>query len=614
MDLLPLKEFLDTNYSPTDWERTQIQEYLEISAQQQSILNADVEAALQALEAAKQRRDDLSSRIEKYRYLLSPIRRLPPDVLITIFRHCLPEDHNGIMSLSEAPLVLPLVCRQWREVALNDPFLWSTLHIPIPDFPRLQTRRGAPSCAITDALKQIWAKRMEERNRAVEGWLSRAKSLKLSISISVDRLESGYFYEACSQEPVKAQVSLLQRYSPQWKNLQISAPTNLLALFMDTPAMQTRGLRSLELDFCRSKPRSKITSFTPGSLITSKALTSIRIASVWVPPRTFLQIPISWSNITELSFLSSRNEMCSEASLDTRSALKLLSRCPNLRTCVMTISGTSRTASQPEPSGPIHVTLPRLESLVWIQKRGAPFPPLSDLDLDLPALHTLSVFNAYDVRAIGRSPVPGLVKRYSQTIKTLSFQHRYISTTELREVLKLAKNVKTLDIGPSPPHFGSRMVCADGYWDSSDDHYEEDSDSALRPQTAHFDASVLAAMAATSSDRLCPNLSTLCVRLGSRKEFNQDDLVAFIRSRRLRGGMGEGGPRLTCVKVLFPAIRNLNSESSRQDVQGSLLDTLREGPDVDLGGLRVEVQWARRDDNLKYAEIEKRTWDPCMGL
>ena len=93
------------------------------------------------------------------------ISSLPPEILQEIYLN-----HPGYQHEMEWPLTasrhpciegqecqslcwlaVSRVCRQWREVALNDPFLWSTLHIPIPYFPRLQTRRGAPSCAITDA-------------------------------------------------------------------------------------------------------------------------------------------------------------------------------------------------------------------------------------------------------------------------------------------------------------------------------------------------------------------------------------------------------------------------------------------------------------------------------
>ncbi|KAF7363894.1 hypothetical protein MSAN_01047400 [Mycena sanguinolenta] len=55
----------------------------------------------------------------------------PPETLAEIFLFCLPFHRGGhpiIPNPNEAPLVLCAVCRQWRNIALDTPYLWRSLY------------------------------------------------------------------------------------------------------------------------------------------------------------------------------------------------------------------------------------------------------------------------------------------------------------------------------------------------------------------------------------------------------------------------------------------------------------------------------------------------------
>ncbi|KAG2037881.1 hypothetical protein BDR03DRAFT_831810, partial [Suillus americanus] len=66
--------------------------------------------------------------INLHRRLVSPLWRLPTEILSQIFCHCLPqipEPHElQPPSTLTAPMLLTKICRQWREIAVGMPNLW----------------------------------------------------------------------------------------------------------------------------------------------------------------------------------------------------------------------------------------------------------------------------------------------------------------------------------------------------------------------------------------------------------------------------------------------------------------------------------------------------------
>ncbi|KAJ7122296.1 hypothetical protein C8R44DRAFT_590585, partial [Mycena epipterygia] len=52
-----------------------------------------------------------------------PILTIPSELTSEIFLHCLPDEPVSA-SASTAPMLLGMVCREWRFVAHGDPRLW----------------------------------------------------------------------------------------------------------------------------------------------------------------------------------------------------------------------------------------------------------------------------------------------------------------------------------------------------------------------------------------------------------------------------------------------------------------------------------------------------------
>ncbi|PBK60259.1 hypothetical protein ARMSODRAFT_733770 [Armillaria solidipes] len=73
--------------------------------------------------------DVISPMLDKYHSFHAPIRRLSPEVLLSIFSHLQP----GPMPLKDdAPWVLTRVCSSWRDIVTHTSTLWSTIRMDCP--------------------------------------------------------------------------------------------------------------------------------------------------------------------------------------------------------------------------------------------------------------------------------------------------------------------------------------------------------------------------------------------------------------------------------------------------------------------------------------------------
>lgn len=96
-------------------------------------------------EILENQRASIEDAIQKHRQVLSPVRRLPIEILAKIFHHCVeypahakPDALDGgkytFDTASDSTLwVIERVCRQWRAAVIGDNTLWSFINIFITD-------------------------------------------------------------------------------------------------------------------------------------------------------------------------------------------------------------------------------------------------------------------------------------------------------------------------------------------------------------------------------------------------------------------------------------------------------------------------------------------------
>ncbi|KAK6996924.1 hypothetical protein R3P38DRAFT_2447328, partial [Favolaschia claudopus] len=114
----PFASRLGTNYCPTRDEIRDIQRLIAEPTRQIDSLNEAIAHLQKALEKLEQNRTDLETYVEKHKALISPIRRIPLEILSEIFiLVCCPLGHRST-SESDPSLLLGSVCSSWRSLSL----------------------------------------------------------------------------------------------------------------------------------------------------------------------------------------------------------------------------------------------------------------------------------------------------------------------------------------------------------------------------------------------------------------------------------------------------------------------------------------------------------------
>ena len=233
-----LVHFLTNNDPPPDEVLAEVDELTSGPKAQIKSKLAEIQRLRKKLEELQQERDGIQTSMEKYTIILSPIRRISPDILERIFQFCLPTNHNSVMSISEAPLLLIRVCRLWRSTALSSPALWAKLHIAIPhplhdeqyfSYPSATSRSEAEQ----EADKRRFVKVVEARRQLMKLWLSRSRTHPLSLSITFMGNFDDELLEEMKQEGHLPQLfETLISFSRQFDQIDLDLPYNLCHLLL----------------------------------------------------------------------------------------------------------------------------------------------------------------------------------------------------------------------------------------------------------------------------------------------------------------------------------------------------------------------------------------------
>ncbi|KZP14982.1 hypothetical protein FIBSPDRAFT_833591, partial [Athelia psychrophila] len=94
----------------------------------------DVDADLAQMRIAFQqllvKRAALQDYADAHQRLVSPVHRLPTEILVGIFLHALAAS-SFKRHPDKAPLVLERVCRRWKDIARSTPELWSHIRLDL---------------------------------------------------------------------------------------------------------------------------------------------------------------------------------------------------------------------------------------------------------------------------------------------------------------------------------------------------------------------------------------------------------------------------------------------------------------------------------------------------
>ncbi|KAI0350848.1 hypothetical protein OH77DRAFT_1488313 [Trametes cingulata] len=290
------------------------------------------EAAIGAIE---DRIQDLLTQVQYLRYdqakhraaiercigLVTLARRLPEELLIKIFEHCV-ED-----GWTRAPIVVSHVCSAWRRAA-HAPKVWSHVYAKCDDPQVLDRTRF---------------------------WLSMARGAYLHITVVTSW--------RVPPRPIMELMALLVERSPQWRSLKIETDSmrhaDLILAECKSPVPELRevGIRTAALDIGDSEGVPDLAHLADRFTATFAP----RLATVFYVSTVVPAAPIFPSQITSLTL--EVKESPSNRPLSASSIIDILEALPELRTLSLSMPLIYEHEFVPEQDAERVASLPSLASL-----------------------------------------------------------------------------------------------------------------------------------------------------------------------------------------------------------------------------------------------------------
>ncbi|KAJ7691917.1 hypothetical protein B0H17DRAFT_909307, partial [Mycena rosella] len=115
---------LNTNEPPLDSDLVSIQSIISNTSAHLSALDSEISRLQHQLKQLEEERSAVSRFHAQNKSILSPLRRMPIEVLGEIFSWTLPSVRDAVAE-SISPWVLGHISSRWRAIALSTPSLWS---------------------------------------------------------------------------------------------------------------------------------------------------------------------------------------------------------------------------------------------------------------------------------------------------------------------------------------------------------------------------------------------------------------------------------------------------------------------------------------------------------
>ncbi|KIK66577.1 hypothetical protein GYMLUDRAFT_37736 [Collybiopsis luxurians FD-317 M1] len=351
-------------------------------------------------------RDRVQADIEALQVTVSPIRRLPLEILSEIFVHCLPKKKFIRPSPHEPPLLLTQICRRWRDVAISTSKLWSSILITV-------TERCHPDISL------------------VQTFMDRSAMHPLSFRINESLADADFTGSLHSEV-----FGLLWASHVRWKDIQLDyrdwrMPESSLAKIVQTPpSLETLSLHREYWD--------------------SEALDPLRRLSHAPHLRK-----ISWSGVlkgypnpADIMPLESLQKLSLDHTLTKADFMQNLRRSTQLVSCTLSVYLASPIGVDPDAAN-VRLTFPNLKS--FDITTDAADEQIFDV-LELPSLETLRISNLIDLgrtesRFWSLSAFKELHLRSRFSLNELDLSGTDIKPGELLQVLRMfTDTLQTLNL------------------------------------------------------------------------------------------------------------------------------------------------------------------------
>ncbi|KAJ7221292.1 hypothetical protein GGX14DRAFT_694665 [Mycena pura] len=304
----PFTSKFGTNYSAGDNEVTEIETILIEPSRRLEFLDDEIAKMQRVIDKLTEERNTLAAYIDGHRSLLSPMRRLPRDIIQEIFIACMPTDRNCVMSATEAPILLGRICSAWRAISFSTPRLWADIHIVEPDY---RTREMSLSNGFLDLVNA----KLKQRLEVTEAWLHRSGQCGLSITV--------FCTTPMPQQTRSPIIQAIIPLAPRWEHISLTASDIVLANLPtfsdgDMPMLKSLCINEVQTMFPEGHRWDTM------SLCRAPQLSRFSASGSCFRP---LELPLRWDRLLELSLVKT-----SPPTLSSDMALQVLSWCSVLRT------------------------------------------------------------------------------------------------------------------------------------------------------------------------------------------------------------------------------------------------------------------------------------------
>jgi hypothetical protein len=463
-DTSPFSLYLNTNYVPSDSEVTFLKRLIQHRESAVASLAKEIEEAKETLitqiDEAKSALVALERQfaidrhfIEEHTMLLSPIRRIPQDVLTLLF-HTLVEtvERPGFPQLwtlcppaVRPPVIISQVCIGWRRLALQTPTLWTHIHCPIPYL----TRDHDQGTWVK------WCKNMEARCRQIEMWIYRSSPCPIDMCLQVDWMQAmettqGEYREVAS----KLHAAIFDKLfltTHRWHSVLLDwgiqdTSESVLKIFDGHrfPILRKANFYIDTTERDRPEHQARVGKLSRSTVFATATLRDVTLAGWWpnISVAKASSSSLLYESITHFSFQAAPAD--SDLKFDSIQALDVLKSLPNLVRAQVRLSAPCPPFRPLSP--PIH-----LLHLVSMVLKGRPVSKGFAPSLYLPRLEYLHL----DCRPrYGRSQVElpdangheELLLQEGSKLRELMLFHDTLSRESLPRCLRVLLNLTILKL------------------------------------------------------------------------------------------------------------------------------------------------------------------------
>ncbi|KAJ7314379.1 hypothetical protein DFH08DRAFT_895321, partial [Mycena albidolilacea] len=217
------RDILDTNNPHAEYNHPALRAFVSRGSAREAYLDAKIAPLKAELAKLLEERDSLDAEVRKHEGALSPLRRMPVEIISLIFKFAAPF-RSYVMNVKEGPWVLSAVCSRWRTIALSQPSLWNSFVLNFMD--------DSDSPGSAGRILPL-----------VEAHLERSRKLPLAITFFPFR------WIECT-EAEQALLDLLAAHCDRWETVVLCGSTLLYDTLIGSIYGRLQILRKLDIWVC----------------------------------------------------------------------------------------------------------------------------------------------------------------------------------------------------------------------------------------------------------------------------------------------------------------------------------------------------------------------------